>query len=88
MLKRANRWLRAQFLESHTRRDEDLEHWWQLPDDRTRSSSRWLQPFVDLIAPATFSDWHEKITEHRVEAYDQLRPMAVRAVWRRAKRPR
>jgi hypothetical protein len=79
MLQRANRWLRAQFLESHTRRDEDLEHWWQLPDDRTRTSSRWLQPFVDLIAPATFSEWHEKITEHRVEAYDQLRPMAVRA---------
>jgi hypothetical protein len=79
MLQHANRWLRSQFLEPHTRRDEDLEYWWQLPDDPTRASSRWLQPLVDLVTPATFSEWHEKIAEHRVEAYDQLRPMAVRA---------
>jgi hypothetical protein len=78
MLPRVRRWLRSQFLEPHTRRNQDLEYWWQLPDDPTRASSRWLQPLVDLVAPATFSEWHEKIAEHRVEAYDQLRPMAVR----------
>ncbi|MCA2272425.1 hypothetical protein JF768_03920 [Mycobacterium intracellulare] len=30
------------------------------------------------MAQATFSEWHEKIAEHRVDAYDQLRPIAVR----------
>ena len=80
MLQRPQRWLRAQFLESQTRRDEDLEHWWQLPEDRTRTASPWLQLIVDLVAPATFSEWHEKIAEHRVYKYDRLRPIVTRLV--------
>lgn len=78
MLRRVRRWLRSQFLEPHARRNEDLEYWWQLPDDPTRISSRWLQLLMDLVAPATFSEWHEMIAERRVEAYDRLRPVVVR----------
>jgi hypothetical protein len=73
------RTLRAQFVESHTIRDVDLEHWWQLPEDSTRTVSPWAQLLVDLVAPATFSDWHERIAERRVQAYDKLRPATVRA---------
>lgn len=72
--------LRAHFLQSHTRRDVDLEHWWQLPEDATRTSSPWTQLWADLVAPATFSDWHERIAERRVQAYDLLRLFCVRAI--------
>jgi hypothetical protein len=77
---RFTQWLRAQFLESHAQRNQDLEHWWQLPDDPTRVASRWRQPFVDWLAPAAFSEWHEKIAHHRVMAYDQLRPPLTRTM--------
>lgn len=71
--------LRAYFLEPHTRRDADLEFWWQLPEDTTRTKSAWTQPWVDLASPATFSEWHAKVAERRVQAYDQLRPAFIRA---------
>jgi hypothetical protein len=73
-------WFKSQFVRSHTRRDEDLEHWWQLPDDRTRTRSPWAQLVVDLVTPATFSEWHEKVAESRVKAYDRLRPPVTRAL--------
>lgn len=71
--------LRGFFLQSHTRRDVDLDYWWQLPDDATRTKSAWTQPWADLVAPATFSEWHTRIAERRVQAYDQLRPAFIRA---------
>ncbi|WP_431240994.1 hypothetical protein ACQ86B_29155 (plasmid) [Mycolicibacterium aichiense] len=74
------RTLRAIFVDPQTRRDVDLDHWWQLPEDATRTTSVWAQLFVDLVAPATFSQWHERIAERRVQAYDKLRPAAVRTV--------
>jgi hypothetical protein len=74
------RWFKSQLLRSHNRRDEDLEHWWQLPGDPTRTASPWLQLVVDLVAPATFSEWHEKVAEARVKAYDRLRPPVTRAL--------
>lgn len=73
-------WFKAQFVNSQTRRDEDLEHWWQLPDDQTRTASPWLQLLVDLTSPAAFSDWHEQIATARVGRYDRLRPAVTRAV--------
>jgi hypothetical protein len=73
-------WLKYQFIEPHTRRDEDLEHWWQLPQDRTRTTSPWAQIVVDLVAPAAFSEWHEKVAEARVKSYDRLRPPVTRAL--------
>lgn len=78
---RLTHWFRLNFLAPQTRRDEDLEHWWQLPNDPTRVTSAWRQLFVDLIAPATFSEWHERITETRVAMYDRLRPTAARTVF-------
>ncbi|EHB48690.1 putative integral membrane protein [Mycolicibacterium rhodesiae JS60] len=81
MFEHPKRWFTAQFVQSHTRRDVDLEHWWQLPDDATRTTSPWLQLVVDLVAPATFSEWHEKVAESRVKAYDKLRPPVTRVVF-------
>lgn len=63
-------WFRSQFVESQRRRNEDLEHWWQMPGDPTRTVSPSLQLVVDLYAPAAFSDWHEKVAESRVTLYD------------------
>ncbi|OBJ98318.1 hypothetical protein A5746_07820 [Mycolicibacterium conceptionense] len=74
------RWLRSQFVDSHTWRDVDLEHWWQMPDDDSRTASPWLQLAVDQVTRATFSEWHEKVAEERVRHYDRLRPYATRAV--------
>lgn len=71
-------WFRAQFVKRQQWRDEDLEHWWQMPDDRTRTASPWAQLVVDLVTRATFSEWHEKIAEARVRHYDRLRPSVTR----------
>ncbi|WP_071286257.1 hypothetical protein [Mycolicibacterium llatzerense] len=73
-------WFRSQFVESQRRRNEDLEQWWQMPGDATRTESPSLQLVVDLYVPATFSDWHEKVAESRVKQYDRLRPHVTRAV--------
>lgn len=81
MTQRPTRWIKAQFVQSQTRRDIDLEHWWQLPDDLTRTKSAWFQLLVDLVAPTTFSEWHEKIAERRVYAYDRLRPYVTRTAF-------
>ena len=81
MLHRATEWFKSQFLQSTTRRDADLEHWWQLPEDTTRTSSPWTQLVVDLVAPANFSEWHEKVAERRVREYDRLRPYVTRTVF-------
>lgn len=81
MLQPINTWFRSQFVQSHTRRDVDLDHWWQLPDDPTRTRSPWLQLVVDLVAPSTFSEWHEKVAESRVKDYDKLRPPVTRLVF-------
>lgn len=76
-----NTWFKAQFVQSHTRRDVDLDQWWQLPDDPTRTKSPWLQLAVDLVTPATFSEWHQKVAESRVKDYDKLRPPVTRLVF-------
>jgi hypothetical protein len=78
MVNTVTTWFKAQFVDKQTWRDEDLEHWWQMPDDRTRTVSPWLQLLVDLVTRATFSDWHEKIAEARVHHYDRLRPSVTR----------
>lgn len=78
---RLTRWFTRNFVAPQTRRDEDLEHWWQLPNDPTRVTSPWRQIGVDLIAPATFSEWHERVTETRVTMYDRLRPTVARALF-------
>ncbi|OBG82647.1 hypothetical protein A5699_05710 [Mycobacterium sp. E802] len=75
-----SRWFRSQFVESHTWRDVDLEHWWQMPGDDSRTASPWLQLPVDLVTRATFSEWHEKVAVARVRHYDRLRPYATRGV--------
>lgn len=62
------------FWKAQTRRDQDLDHWWQLPDDPTRVRSRWLQPIRDLTSPATFSEWHRRVAVLRVLDYDGVRP--------------
>lgn len=72
--------MRRVFIDPHTRRDVDLDHWWQLPEDTTRTPSVWAQLLVDAVVPATFSQWHERIAERRVQAYDKLRPAAVRTI--------
>jgi hypothetical protein len=74
------RWLAAQ-LKTQAKRDEDLDTWWQLPDDRTRTASPWRQLAVDVIAPATFSVWHRTVAESRVVRYDRLRPPITRLVF-------
>ena len=51
MLRAPTRWFKVHFLQSHTLRDADLEHWWQLPEDPTRTTSPWLQLVVDLYTP-------------------------------------
>lgn len=71
-------WFRSQFLRSHQRRDEDLEFWWQLPADRTRTTSPWSQLVMDLVTPAAFSEWHVKVAESRVIGYDRIRPPVTR----------
>lgn len=76
--RRLTYWFMRNFVAPQTRRDEDLEHWWQLPNDPTRVTSPWRQIGVDLIAPATFSEWHERVTETRVTMYDRLRPTVAR----------
>jgi hypothetical protein len=73
-------WFRSQFVDSQRRRNEDLEHWWQMPGDPTRTVSPPLQLVVDLYAPATFSEWHEQVAKSRVTQYDRLRPHVTRAV--------
>lgn len=73
-------WFRAQFLESHTWRDVDLEHWWQMPDDESRTASPWLQMPVDLVTRAPLSEWHEKVAVARVRRYDRLRPYLTRGL--------
>jgi hypothetical protein len=73
-------WFRSQFLQPHRRRDEDVEFWWQLPIDRTRTASPWTQLVVDLVAPAAFSEWHEQVAESRVKVYDRIRPPVTRAL--------
>lgn len=78
MPQRLARWLSYHFVSPQTGRDVDLEHWWQMPDDPTRTRSPWNQLAVDLMARATFSEWHERVSEHRVIAYDRMRPTAVR----------
>ncbi|WNG81139.1 hypothetical protein C6A86_023560 [Mycobacterium sp. ITM-2016-00316] len=75
---RVARWFRAQFVDAHTWRDVDLVHWWQMPNDETRTTSPWLQLPVDLITRATFSDWHDKVAVARVRGYDRLRPYVAR----------
>ena len=75
---RLTRWFRAQFIDSHTWRDTDNEHWWQMPGDDTRVSSPWLQMPVDLVSRATFSEWHEKVAVVRVQRYDRLRTYVTR----------
>jgi hypothetical protein len=80
MLTRLNSWANAQFIESHTRRNADLDHWWQLPEDQTRVTSPWFQLVVDLVTPVPFSEWHEKVAESRVKDYDTLRPPVTRAL--------
>jgi hypothetical protein len=74
-------WLRSQFLRSHERRDEDLEFWWQLPADPTRTASPWSQIVRDLVSPALFSEWHVKVAESRVKGYDRLRPPMTRMLF-------
>lgn len=81
MSSRLTRWLHAQFIRSHTWRDVDLDYWWQMPDDETRTRSPWLQLPVDLVTRATFSEWHEKVTESRIRDYDRLRPYLSRATF-------
>ena len=78
MLQRPRTWLTDQLVRSHSRRDVDLDHWWQLPDDDTRTTSPWRQLAADLVAPATFSVWHEKVAESRIRDYDKLRPYVTR----------
>lgn len=73
-------WFRSQFIDSHIWRDVDLEHWWQLPDDDSRTASSWLQLPVDQMTRATFSEWHEKVAVERVRHYDRLRPYVTRGV--------
>lgn len=73
------RWFRAQFVDRHTWRDVDLEHWWQLPNDPSRTVSPWMQIPVDLASRATLSEWHEKVAVERVRHYDRLRPYVTRA---------
>src|SRR5690242_11617970 len=78
-MKRAVRWLKSQFIEPHTWRDADIEYWWQMPADPTRTASPWAQLVADLFARASFSEWHEKVAESRVLRYDRLRPSVTRA---------
>lgn len=73
--------LHTQLFRPNARRNQDRQHWWQLPGDPTRVDSRWRQPLVDILAPATFSEWHEKIALHRVTAYDLLRPAMTRLLY-------
>ena len=80
MPRRLIRWFNRHFVASHTDRDADLEHWWQMPDDPTRTPSPWKQLGVDLVAVAPFSEWHERVAEHRVLAYDRIRPTVVRGM--------
>ena len=80
MPRRIARWLHEQFVKPHTWRDEDIEYWWQMPDDRTRVTSPWLQLAVDAVARATFSQWHQDVAETRVRNYDRLRPTVTRGV--------
>lgn len=79
MARRLTEWFDRHFVSPHTDRDVDLEHWWQMPDDPTRTTSPWKQLSVDLVAKAPFSEWHERVSEHRVLTYDKIRPTAVRA---------
>ncbi len=74
------RWFRAQFVDRHTWRDVDVAHWWQMPDDDSRTESPWLQLVVDSVTRAPFSEWHEKVAVARVRHYDRVRPYATRAV--------
>lgn len=78
--KRVRLWLRGHFVEPQGWRSQDLEYWWQLPGDATRTRSRWLQLLVDLVALTTCSEWHERIAECRIEMYDGLRPSVAQAV--------
>lgn len=65
--------LRARLLSAQTGRNQDLEYWWQLPDDSSRIASRWMQPFADFVAPAPLSEWHRRTATYRVVYYDGLR---------------
>ena len=78
MPRRLIRWFNRHFVASHTDRDADLEHWWQMPDDLTRTRSPWKQLGIDLVATAPFSEWHERVSEYRVLAYDRIRPTVTR----------
>ncbi len=78
MTRRVARWFNRHFVSPQTDRDVDLDHWWQMPGDPTRTQSPWRQLAVDLVATAPFSEWHERVSEHRVLAYDRIRPAAVR----------
>ncbi len=72
--------LRRHFVTAQSRRDVAAgDAWWKLPDDETRRSSAWRQLVVDLVAPATFSLWHAKVTKDRVALYDRLRLPVTRA---------
>lgn len=81
MFLRLTGWLQSQFTRRHSWRDVDLTHWWQMPDDQTRTTSPWLQLPVDLVSRATFSEWHEKVAETRVGHYDRQRPYVARAAF-------
>lgn len=80
MTRRVARWFNRHFVSPQTGRDVDLDHWWQMPGDPTRTRSPWKQLAVDLVATAPFSEWHERVSEHRVLTYDRIRPAAVRGV--------